>query len=1361
MLCPKDMDQEVLIQTLVNQIKSDPSTKKGEHKTIQIHRPGNHPTPGTRATPKATKAKAARTPVARQQQQQHQPVQQQPRQQPQPVAQPQQPQPVRQIQQQPQQVQQQQQQQQLPIPAPKNVKNDLFPSQPITNATGTTVVNPNEVFESVVPDLALEPADGSTRVYVKCNYCTNFRSSLNGDTWETILNHILPVAKEEIQTGFYGDLGKHFIRSLRIQVNGKQIVRSAEGKEIPQCEVILTHSLVCRKTKREFIVSNPDANFVANLAKHIRMTQPGNSGRGNSLLCIFCNSPFTYEDYLRHIQPHLDAILATLNCFAGAYCANFYESSIRASRNCLICQEPEPTDLRFLPCTKFSTDYACAKKQQFAVDCFKEHYSDNGCLRLSTSTVTKCSVCKSTQQVYCAVFHITTIIGDEHDRQDVDTQLSVCVNCQKQFINIVEKEQGFDDRLKLFQLKNMEQLCSVLRVILNQATPLTMQKKTLIYTVHENTSNPNSAVHFVKSAEVTQVNPITRLLALAESEVVGSPVKASFVCDLCMFTVDLTSLIATEKEKQKNEMLLAIVLEHLVPHTESLINVIASATGNQMLSLKYDIVAKQSELGPNKKIVLSLTKKIRAANSRMEVIMDKDEEKTLHDVRQAIKTVRTPGGRTSGASNPPENTTAAQLIEANRFIDKHRGKLAIIYQTGCNTTLLNAYTECRLCSKFSFPDFRLAGSAGPSVAGAPGSRSVELCENCVDTVLSLCLPTEPECLPEAEECLALGEAKLVGHRLVLSNNLKKWLSLDGVNLIKKTIDDFDDVKLVDCSNLFLLALKKHMSAVLKTCHKDEDILHAQTGFQITDNFLNLDKKEETAAVMASLEQQIGIPIVQKEAPPSRTEVQVTILQRRSPAARAAAAAAAARNGTAAGKGVQGRKPNGTVINLGAGGAYNRNKVLAAAQASSSPRAVVRVGMQKQLQPRPVANTPPQSTASSAKPATPTTTKTIVGAGAAAAAAAAAAASAAESNSGNEESISAIQNFLDQTSASLTGEGEPVDVSPDVKVPAGIKITSAGKGVVNIRAIADTPRTVYAQKLGAGSPKKSPAPTVPVSSPPAPTSGNGTAAVAATTTTTTAAATSSSVRGMKGVSMVTLTANGVVRKVTPAKESMVNASDDEGDSDDLVDDHDESGSGVRSTAGKSKKRKAAVDDDKEDYKPPSYVKKAKLNTPTSSAPQSPTKVPVPTTLAATAPVVMTSNPAPATISTTTPTASTVVAAAVTTATTIEEALEAMEADTPPSPVKTTTLPPVTAAAAAALPTSVTPVVIPVLTSKTVSSSSEITASTTSLVTAVAATPKLSTPSAATSSASDLDESKDDSATPTRSRRQRKEKKIFDL
>ena len=94
---------------------------------------------------------------------------------------------------------------------------------------------------------------------------------------------------------------------------------------IPQVEVILTHSLVCRKTRREFIVgSDPDASFVANLAKHIRQMQPGTQmAKANSLLCIFCNSPYTYEDYLRHIQPSMDTILVSCNLISLFFLKNF------------------------------------------------------------------------------------------------------------------------------------------------------------------------------------------------------------------------------------------------------------------------------------------------------------------------------------------------------------------------------------------------------------------------------------------------------------------------------------------------------------------------------------------------------------------------------------------------------------------------------------------------------------------------------------------------------------------------------------------------------------------------------------------------------------------------------------------------------------------------------------------------------------------------------------------------------------------------------------------------------------------------------------------------------------------------------
>ena len=281
MLCPKDMDQNTLIQTLVRQITADPSNKG--KKTIRITQHRSAPT------------------IDQQQQQVHQ-------------QQPQQPQsaPIAPNFQRKKQV----------TATPKTSRQSLPTSRSITqsreinnrigqilSATETnsispimqkeepTIVDSSETFESVVPDLTPDtPQNEEVRVYVRCNYCDSFRSTLNGETWEAILNHILPVAKEEIQTTFYGDLEKHFYRSVRIQVNGRQMVRtrSASGStelNIPQVEVILTHSLVCRKTRREFIVSpDPDASFVANLAKHIRQMQPGAmSHRANSLLCIFCN----------------------------------------------------------------------------------------------------------------------------------------------------------------------------------------------------------------------------------------------------------------------------------------------------------------------------------------------------------------------------------------------------------------------------------------------------------------------------------------------------------------------------------------------------------------------------------------------------------------------------------------------------------------------------------------------------------------------------------------------------------------------------------------------------------------------------------------------------------------------------------------------------------------------------------------------------------------------------------------------------------------------------------------------------------------------------------------------------------------
>ena len=45
--------------------------------------------------------------------------------------------------------------------------------------------------------------------------------------------------------------------------------------------------------------------------------------------------------------------------------------------------------------------------------------------------------------------------------------LSVCANCQKQFVNVVMRENSFEKQLKMFQLHHMEQLCGMLRVLLS------------------------------------------------------------------------------------------------------------------------------------------------------------------------------------------------------------------------------------------------------------------------------------------------------------------------------------------------------------------------------------------------------------------------------------------------------------------------------------------------------------------------------------------------------------------------------------------------------------------------------------------------------------------------------------------------------------------------------------------------------------------------------------------------------------------------------------------------------------------------------------------------------------------------------
>ena len=101
--------------------------------------------------------------------------------------------------------------------------------------TGDPINADNLSLEDIVSQIGEN--EGDPKVIVKCSYCTSFKSVLNSQTWENILNHILPVAREELHTAFYGNILKNFSRGLKVAVSGK----AAE-----YCEVTVSHGLICR-----------------------------------------------------------------------------------------------------------------------------------------------------------------------------------------------------------------------------------------------------------------------------------------------------------------------------------------------------------------------------------------------------------------------------------------------------------------------------------------------------------------------------------------------------------------------------------------------------------------------------------------------------------------------------------------------------------------------------------------------------------------------------------------------------------------------------------------------------------------------------------------------------------------------------------------------------------------------------------------------------------------------------------------------------------------------------------------------------------------------------------------------------------
>ena len=362
----------------------------------------------------------------------------------------------------------------------------------------------------------------------------------------------------------------------------------------------------------------------------------------------------------------------------------------------------------------------------------------------------------------------------------------------------------------------------------------------------------------------------------------------------------------------------------------------------------------------------------------------------------------------------------------------------------------------------------------------------------------------------------------MGHRLVLANNVKKWLSLDGVNLIKKTVEEFNSSsnsvfsRLADCGPIFSEALKQHLLANLKTCYSDEDIVTAVTGFSVTDDFFRNAKytgrDAETAAALASLQEQIDVPIREADSAnrniiirrklPER-QIEVKILERRPPGSKKTPIPIRIGPPLRGAPRGQQRLSNGMVVDLGS----NRRSLVISPSGQISN--VIR---------------------------SPQISNQIVGAA-----------------DHTEESVSAIQSFINETKPT----------SPSVR------ITSTATGVVNIKAVNEAtpimPQAQVIRQIPTSTPRpRGRPPKTPQSAPDF-----------------------GSVRNMKGVSMVTLTAGGIIKKVTPPvgkRKRVVGPdldSDDEGDSDDLYDEDEEDSMEAAISQNGSKKIKK---EDRE-YRPP--------------------------------------------------------------------------------------------------------------------------------------------------------------------------------
>ena len=379
----------------------------------------------------------------------------------------------------------------------------------------------------------------------------------------------------------------------------------------------------------------------------------------------------------------------------------------------------------------------------------------------------------------------------------------------------------------------MEQLCGMLRVLLSASQAVCSGCCNLLYCVQEGGSlyNASNTLHTVVPAKIV-MNPMNKVSKLEEDksqELSGPSVR--FVCDQCKFSIDLTRLQkGTERNGHLVDMAIGVVLEHIVPHTESLMAVINTAAFNEVFKLKFEFTATVEGEGKNKKITIGLDRKIVGVETNIEVTIQKDVAKTIELLKQKLKQDKR-GNVTLRKkhifTDSPAADAEGMMLEIGKFLESANNVLQLYGSTGCNTKLLDYYAECRLCSKFSFPDFRLT-------AAIKNKDGVALCENCCETILSLCVPSEPEKVAgKGDVCLLLGVEKNIGHRLVLSNNTKKWISAEGVEKIKSVSEIANSCQLPDYSTTLVQLLKSHLQAVAERAWSDSSCMTARAGFCVS------------------------------------------------------------------------------------------------------------------------------------------------------------------------------------------------------------------------------------------------------------------------------------------------------------------------------------------------------------------------------------------------------------------------------------------------------------------------------------------------------------------------------------------------